>query len=508
MPLLEGVAALLEEVVDLGHREVRGSSLSPSQADPSSLASSRSRRAAISRGPPHRRRASSNGGPGRLVEIGEPASGAGPSSGAWTRPSGRVAPSADGLPDGERRPRAKRPTSPGVKSVSAAVTRNGGRAPASSGPRAPRRPSRRRSAGARTAASTPNALPSPSSSSTCSARWPVTTVASRQPRGGELAQERRDHGPSVDREHRLGPALGERPHAPALAGRHHDASHYPARPSERSDSEPASALEARQLPPQARRSRRSSRRVAVPPRALRRRAEAAPRRRCRRTRPPSTPSSPSTSAASSCGVALGGTSIRWSSRKSRSSRRQARGDAPRVARQVARPPQRELRHERDQRERRASDSASRRSRLARRASGAVTEPPAGRRRRTGRRRETARLPPKPSWSARPLPNFLSPWSPRERRQPPPRRRTSATTSCTGPRARRGTASGRTAASPSRGTRPRPRCARRGRSPSTLARLVVAAAGEAGRDPRRDAERAQHQRHRAREVLAVAPVRAA
>ena len=70
----------------------------------------------------------------------------------------------------------------------------------------------------------------------------------------------------------------------------------------------------------------------------------------------------------------------------------------------------------------------------------------------------------------------------------------------------GRASDRTGSSPSPGSRPRPSREPRGRSPSTRAAGVVAPAREAGRDARRNAEVAEHERHRAREVLAVAPPR--
>ena len=63
--------------------------------------------------------------------------------------------------------------SPGAKTVSAADDERGGR-PSSA--RARRRPSRRRSAAGRTGRSSPKREPSPTSSSTCSARWPVTTA--------------------------------------------------------------------------------------------------------------------------------------------------------------------------------------------------------------------------------------------------------------------------------------------------------------------------------------------
>ena len=71
-----------------------------------------------------------------------------------------------------------------------------------------RRPSRRRA-----------------SSSTCSARWPVTTVTSLAAGGREVAQQRRDHRPPVDRQDRLRPALADRPHAGALARGHDDRVH-------------------------------------------------------------------------------------------------------------------------------------------------------------------------------------------------------------------------------------------------------------------------------------------
>ena len=39
--------------------------------------------------------------------------------------------------------------------------------------------------------------------------------------GGELAQQRRDHGPAVDRQDRLRPALGQRTETAALSRGHH-----------------------------------------------------------------------------------------------------------------------------------------------------------------------------------------------------------------------------------------------------------------------------------------------
>ena len=66
-----------------------------------------------------------------------------------------------------------------------------------------------------------------------------------------------------------------------------------------------------------------------------------------------------------------------------------------------------------------------------------------------------------------------------------------------------TGSGRTVASRSRGTMPRPRRGRRGPDRPDPPLRVVPAAREADRDAGRDAEVPEHERHRAREVLAVA-----
>ena len=63
------------------------------------------------------------------------------------------------------------------------------------------------------------------SDSTCSARCPVTTVTRSHPARRELAQQRRDDRTPVDRQHRLGPALGDRPQAPSLARGHDDGVH-------------------------------------------------------------------------------------------------------------------------------------------------------------------------------------------------------------------------------------------------------------------------------------------
>ena len=62
------------------------------------------------------------------------------------------------------------------------------------------------------------------SSSTSSARWPVTTQTGSHPPASSASGSR--SRPAVDRQDRLRPPLGDRAQAPAFPGRHHDRFHY------------------------------------------------------------------------------------------------------------------------------------------------------------------------------------------------------------------------------------------------------------------------------------------
>ena len=82
------------------------------------------------------------------------------------------------------------------------------------------------------------------------------------------AEQRRDHRPSVQRQHRLGVALGQRTQAHAFAGRHHDGVVHPDRkPSERRERSPrmrSRVARRRRIRALSRRSSRRALRAARP----------------------------------------------------------------------------------------------------------------------------------------------------------------------------------------------------------------------------------------------------
>ena len=320
-------------------------------------------------------------------------------------------------------------------------------------PRGPRRPSRRARAVSRSGPSSPKPLPSPIRRSTCSPRWPVTTVTRVETGLGELAQQQRDHGLAVDREHRLGVALGQRPQPRSEAGGDHHGLRGHAR-RERSATRPRR----RAVRPSPCRITRSSARSSLAPRAAaaalvsggpkRASASAAANRRAvgaelvahelpqligRRARP----NVEALVDEEVCELAPGGA-----------------GEPPRIARQVAKPAADDLR------------GADRAAAATSRRAGAARAPPAGRRPRLLRPRRCRSA--SRSFCSRRSSSLAPPFAfdagrPAEREGRvagvESRRRGAVVPG----RATRAPASGRTRASRSRGTRPRPRHARCDRS---------------------------------------------
>src|SRR5881227_1362686 len=121
----------------------------------------------------------------------------------------------------------------------------------------------------------------------------------------QLAQQRRDHRVSVDRQGRFRPAFGHRPQPPALAGGHHDRFDHAVRPSERSERAPRARSVRVSAARSSRRRERNSRRAM---RAAARERTVGPNRASAAAdanADADTPSSASTSCASSPSVALG-----------------------------------------------------------------------------------------------------------------------------------------------------------------------------------------------------------
>ena len=208
MPLREPGPAFLEEVVGLAHgtcprygkfsldqvnrtRQIpRRADLDPEHAScprrPRAGTPGRARTAGSSR-------ASSGRSGSRSPQSGAPASGlagsssrtrvdaavldAGRAPGGAVRAAGRAARRSRRPRRSASNARAKPATSPGVNTVSAPHDEGGRRRAAAQRRRRPRPPSRRGAGCRANRTSSGNARGSPTSASTCSARWPVTTVA-------------------------------------------------------------------------------------------------------------------------------------------------------------------------------------------------------------------------------------------------------------------------------------------------------------------------------------------